>query len=124
MRRSACALQLGADAGYANHPNADRAEQFPSIDNQTEFIQVPDVGAYPSRAPQSSGVLRVKPLRPEANGFVGDLNPASEHQLGDVPYALPVSLQNAMFHVAVRLSIRSRNTNPTTLCRSCSEAFG
>jgi hypothetical protein len=60
-----------------------------SIDHQTEFIQVPDVGAYPSRAPQSSGVLRAKPHRPEADGFVRDLNPSSEHQLGDVPQAQP-----------------------------------
>ena len=28
----------------------------PSLDHQTEFIEVPDVGAYPSAAPQSSGV--------------------------------------------------------------------
>src|SRR5713226_8324700 len=37
-----------------------------------------------ARAPQSSGVLRAEPQRPEADGFVRDLNPSGQHQLGDV----------------------------------------
>jgi hypothetical protein len=55
-----------------------------SVDHQTEFIEVPDVRARPSRASQSSGVLRAEPQRPEANGFVRNPNPAGRHQLGDV----------------------------------------
>ena len=45
------------------------------IDRQTQFIEVPDVRARAPRAPQSSGVLRAEPQRPETDGFVRDLNP-------------------------------------------------
>ena len=36
------------------------------------------------RAPQSSGVLRPEPQRPEADGLVRDLNSSGQHQLGHV----------------------------------------
>jgi hypothetical protein len=48
------------------------------IDHQTEFIEVPDVRAL-ARAPQSSRVLRAEPQRPEADGFLRDLNPSGGH---------------------------------------------
>jgi hypothetical protein len=57
------------------------------IDHQTEFIEVPDVRARPPRAPQSSGVLRAEPQRPEPNGFMRYLDPSGQHQLGDVTQA-------------------------------------
>jgi hypothetical protein len=45
------------------------------------------VRAHPSRAPQTSRVLRAEPQRPESNGFVRDLNPAGEYDFGDVTQA-------------------------------------
>ena len=43
---------------------------------------------HPARVrPQSSGVLRAEPKRPEADGFVRDLDPSGQHQLGNVTQA-------------------------------------
>ena len=54
------------------------------IDHQAEFIKVLDVRARLPSALQSSGVLRAEPQRPEADGFVRDLNPLGQHQFGHV----------------------------------------
>ena len=50
------------------------------------FIKMPDVRARPPRAPQSSGVLRADVPRPEADGFVKDLNPLGQHQFRHVTW--------------------------------------
>ena len=57
------------------------------------------------RAPQSSGVLRPEPQRPEADGLVRDLNSSGQHQFGHVaqahaeavvkPHARPAGLEPA-----------------------------
>src|SRR5262245_64367211 len=76
--RGACApTALNEDvehlAGIIDGPPEPAA--FP-VDHQTEFIEVPDVRARPSRASQSSGVLHAEAQRPKADGFVRDLNPS------------------------------------------------
>ena len=57
------------------------------IDHQTQFIEMPDVRARTSRPSQSSCILQAEPQRPEADGFVRDLNATDKEQFGDVAQA-------------------------------------
>jgi hypothetical protein len=91
-----------------------------SIDDQTEFIEVPDVGACPSPAPQSSRVLRPEP---QADGFVGDLNPSSEHQLGDVPQAHPEAVVEPHAPTDDRPRCHSSASPVTDVLSSLSDSF-